>query len=244
MPAITSLRRSPLGTSAFVTLLLTTLTGAVAAALPMAAPATLTLLGRTLEITLVSAGGLLLARNHFALRRALAERSREESEARAAALTDELTGLYNRRGFRTLAEHQLRIARRTGADVLVLYVDVNDFKRVNDRFGHAAGDAALREIGELLCHTVRETDVVARLGGDEFAVLVVDADASTESAVRSRLTNALAARNARRDRAFPLAFSLGVAHLDDARAATLEELVEAADRAMYAAKRRRRARVS
>jgi diguanylate cyclase (GGDEF)-like protein len=164
--------------------------------------------------------------------------------ARTEAITDELTGLYNRRGFRALAEHQLRIARRSGADVLVLCVDLDGFKPINDRFGHAEGDRALCEIAGLLRTTVRETDLVGRVGGDEFALLVVDADEATEHAVVGRLRHALTFRNLGVSRPYPLAVSLGAVRFDADRGASLDELLERADAALYEAKRGRTLRIA
>jgi diguanylate cyclase (GGDEF)-like protein len=187
---------------------------------------------------LVSAGALGAAvRSYGVLRRTVRDRTHETTAARAEALTDELTGLYNRRGFRTLAEHQLKVARRTGRDLLLLCVDLDRFKPINDRFGHAEGDRALAEVAAIMRATMRETDVVARLGGDEFAVLVVDADDATEDAVLARLYRAFAQRNAAPGRRYDLSATIGVSRLDRDRAADLAELLEAADASLYGAKR-------
>jgi diguanylate cyclase (GGDEF)-like protein len=132
-----------------------------------------------------------------------------------------------------LAEHQIRVARRSGADVLIVCADVNEFKSINDRFGHAQGDATLRDVAALLRRTVRETDVVARLGGDEFAVLVVDGDADAERAIRARLATALAAHNARPEGPGTLSLAIGVARLDADRGAELDDLLLTADTALY-----------
>ena len=236
-------------TPAFVAILLVTL---IASALPLALPVILpvvraipigTSLGLALSAGAVACGATWLARSYHGMERTARAWAAAEAAARTAALTDELTGLYNRRGFRALAEHQLRIARRSGGDVLLLYIDLDGFKQVNDHLGHDAGDRALREVAAILRHTIRETDVVARLGGDEFAVLVVDADESTEDAVRARLARATAARNALPDRESAVAYTIGRASLDDDRAAELDDLLATADRAMYVAKRGRPARV-
>ena len=181
-----------------------------------------------------------LARSHRTLRLAVLERSRAESIARTEAITDELTGLYNRRGFRALAEHQLRIARRNGTDALLLFVDLDDFKPINDRLGHAEGDRALCEVAALLGGTVRETDLVARVGGDEFVVFVVDADGQTEHAVLTRLQQALAFRNLGVGRPYALSLSVGVSRFDHDRAAGLDELLQRADASLYEIKRGRR----
>ena len=87
-------------------------------------------------------------------------RKREELRLRKASLTDDLTRLYNRRGFLTLAEQQLRVARRQGKDAVVMYADMDGFKQLNDTFGHAVGDRALQAVSRLLQSTVRDCDVV------------------------------------------------------------------------------------
>lgn len=198
---------------------------------------------RMVAAVLALAAIAALTRSHRELRLAVVERARAEATARTEAITDELTGLYNRRGFRTLADHQLRIARRSGGDALLLCVDLDGFKPINDRFGHAEGDRALCEVARLLRETVRETDLVARLGGDEFAILVVDPDAATEHAVVGRLRQALAFRNFGVSRPYALAVSLGAARFDLDRSMSLEEMLRRADAALYAAKRAGKDRV-
>jgi len=172
--------------------------------------------------------------------RDIGERKREEVALRLAALTDDLTGLKNRRGFIALGDHQLKVARRTGCDVLVLYADLDGFKRINDTFGHAEGDRALREIADVLRNTFRDTDVIARLGGDEFTVLLVGGDPSTAETVIERVRAALDARNAVPGRGYALSLSIGVARFDRDRAMSLDDLLSAADMALYASKRRKK----
>ena len=187
---------------------------------------------------LLAVGSLMgLVHSHRSLQAAVAMRTAAEARAKADALTDELTGLYNRRGFRTLAEHQLKIARRTGMDVVVLYVDLNAFKAINDAFGHAEGDRALCEVARLLYASVRETDLVARMGGDEFALLILDADPTTTERVSARITRALARRNASGARPYAISVGIGAARLEDAPAAELDEMLAHADAALYQQKR-------
>ncbi|MDF1504281.1 GGDEF domain-containing protein [Roseisolibacter sp. H3M3-2] len=192
---------------------------------------------RLVELLAASVGLGALVRNYRALQRLLRERMRAEAAARTEALTDELTGLYNRRGFRALADHQLRIARRSGGDLLMLCLDLDRFKPINDRFGHAEGDRALTEVAAVLRATMRDTDVIARLGGDEFAVLVVGADDATEDAILSRLYRALAQRNGQPGRQYLLSATIGASRLDEDRGADLDDLLRTADAALYRAKR-------
>ncbi len=107
------------------------------------------------------------------------ERHQLVSSLRGLSLTDELTGLLNRRGFTTIAQGHLRLASRTGQRFLLLFADVDGLKQINDTFGHHEGDLALARVSEVLRRTFRQSDVVARFGGDEFAILALAAIASS-----------------------------------------------------------------
>lgn len=99
-------------------------------------------------------------------------RKRVEEELKRLALRDDLTGLANRRAFVTVGQQLLRIAERAGETALLAYIDLDNMKAINDRYGHAAGDLALMEMAGLLRRTFRESDVISRLGGDEFCILL------------------------------------------------------------------------
>ena len=115
-------------------------------------------------------GALLVRSIRYAI-----ERNQLQQNLRHLSLRDDLTGLYNRRGFQTLAEQQLKQVRRTRRTLSVLFADLDGLKTINDTLGHHVGDSALIEAGRLLTRSFRDTDIVARFGGDEFAVLLVDA---------------------------------------------------------------------
>lgn len=153
------------------------------------------------------------------------------------SIKDDLTGLYNRRGFLVLAEQQIKVARRSGTSFLVLFVDLDDLKDINDTFGHSEGNRALAEAAEVLRASFRQSDIVARLGGDEFAALAIASTGSDEAAIRSRLRAALATVNAKPDRAYPLGFSVGVLPSSTDGVASMEELLARADALMYAEKK-------
>lgn len=153
---------------------------------------------------------------------------------------DELTGLHNRRGFLRYARVQLDAAALARRPMLLIFVDLDDLKDINDRLGHAAGDRALVDTGTVLKSTFRERDVVARLGGDEFVVLVTDASVVREPDLLARLSARLDALNGRAGREFQLAFSTGVSAFDPANPESLEELLSEADSRMYLDKRRRK----
>jgi diguanylate cyclase (GGDEF)-like protein len=164
---------------------------------------------------------------------------REELRLRKASFTDDLTHLHNRRGFMSLAEQQLRLARRHGKDAVVMYVDMNGFKELNDTFGHAVGDKALVEVAKLLRSTVRDCDVVARLGGDEFTVLALDADGLGARVIQKRIEEQLSRLNASRVLPASLGLTIGHTRVRPSDPAGIAELLSRADQLLYARKRRR-----
>ena len=169
----------------------------------------------------------------------LEEKDRLLAEVRKLTVRDELTGLYNRRGFLTLATQHLKFARRTKRGCWLIVVDVDDFKQINDTFGHPEGDQALVTTAEILTRSFRESDIVARPGGDEFAVLAVHTDDDSASTVTKRLTETLSQYNGQAGRRYTLAFSVGVVRFDPTSPCSIEELFRRADEALYAQKRRR-----
>ena len=155
-------------------------------------------------------------------------------------LRDELTGLYNVRGFNLLAGQSLRLAQRAEVPFSVLFIDMDNLKRINDELGHNAGSATLSETAKLLTATFRDADVIARLGGDEFVVAgQFNHEAVAASALR--LQDLAAARFSDAYGKFPLSLSIGYATSADNRFDSLRELVARADQAMYDKKRRKKA---
>ncbi|MBK8249102.1 MAG: GGDEF domain-containing protein [Gemmatimonadetes bacterium] len=169
--------------------------------------------------------------------RDVTERHQREDTLRALSLMDELTGLYNRRGFLTLAQQQLKLARRGQRELVLLFVDMDDFKEINDRFGHSEGDVALRRTAAILQHTFRDSDIVARLGGDEFVVLASDIAHGTGPLIVERLRAELQLRNEREGYPYRLSFSVGLATFDPERPPEIEELLATADAMLYEQKR-------
>jgi diguanylate cyclase (GGDEF)-like protein/PAS domain S-box-containing protein len=164
------------------------------------------------------------------------ERERVSRQLERLALKDDLTGLHNRRGFVALAQQQLQTARRRKAGMTLLYLDLNDLKPINDRFGHAEGDRALKVVGELLAGTFRASDVTGRVGGDEFCVLLTDGDVRDHAMALVRLEDAIERRN--RDlHPWKISISAGHAAFDPERPEGVEELIRAADQSMYMQKR-------
>jgi len=167
------------------------------------------------------------------------ERNRLHAALLDMALVDDLTGLYNRRGFLTLATRDLRLARRGDETLLVAFADLDDLKSVNDTSGHAVGDRALRDTAGVLRQTFRESDLVARIGGDEYAVLVRHAKPETAGVLGERLKRQLREFNRRAGRPFQLSISLGFAWHKASTLDTVTGLLDRADRALYRDKRRK-----
>jgi diguanylate cyclase (GGDEF)-like protein/PAS domain S-box-containing protein len=172
--------------------------------------------------------------------RDLTERQRLQAELRRMSVTDDLTGLNNRRGFFMLAEQEMKLARRLKKDLLLVFVDLDDFKSINDTHGHQVGDQALAETAEILRTTFRESDVLARLGGDEFVALAMFSPEETDDVIETRLHQTLAEHNARPSRKYALSISTGVARFDARNVQSLAELMAIADDALYEQKRARK----
>ena len=162
------------------------------------------------------------------------------------SLTDELTGLYNRRYFaQILAREQGRTARY-GNDLSVMMIDIDHFKRYNDKNGHPAGDRLLQRFAERLLSSARQTDIVARCGGEEFLILMPDTDIDMAAHLAERIRKDI--------EAYPFAFqeaqpngnitvSIGCAHLGSAGSPTDVDIIESADQCLYLAKNNGRNRI-
>ena len=161
-----------------------------------------------------------------------------EATIHELSLRDELTGLYNRRGFYVLAEQAFQLAQRTRASFSVLFFDMDNLKQVNDEFGHDIGSELLKEMSVLLVQTFRKTDVIGRIGGDEFVVAGESNDPEMTNVVL-RLNEAVAQANNLPKRQYPLSFSMGSMASEKGTTATLEDLLSQADAIMYEEKRRK-----
>jgi diguanylate cyclase (GGDEF)-like protein len=157
------------------------------------------------------------------------------------AIGDELTGLSNRRGFEMLGERLLAAARRLDLPVSAIYADLDNLKPINDRYGHEAGDKALRDTGVVLEASLRASDLIARLGGDEFCALLIGADSDAAPVLATRVEQSLEAHNEISTDPYELAMSLGIAEAPLGDDIALWDLVAAADAAMIAAKRAKKA---
>ena len=172
---------------------------------------------------------------HYAI-----ERQKAQSRLQNLTLVDELTGVYNRRGFMTIAHQQTKLAQRTQSPWVIIFADVDGLKKINDTFGHPEGDQVLREVARLLKSTFRESDVIARIGGDEFAVLAFAATETLANSFTRRLQTMVDTVNATPGRRYRLAISLGIAHYDPLNPRRVEDVLAQADAAMYKQKRRQK----
>lgn len=183
--------------------------------------------GRLVEAAVVAllliAGGALVLMNR-----------KREAALESVALRDELTGLYNRRGWFVVAEHELERARRAHSARVLLFVDLDGLKQVNDKLGHREGDRAIADAAAVLQSASRSSDIIGRLGGDEFVLLLGD-DGQAEGA-RRRMSAALDEHNARSGAGFELRLSIGAEVWFPDEACSLDELVRRADEEMYAEK--------
>lgn len=163
-----------------------------------------------------------------------AGRRRTLQQERRLSRTDDLTGLVNRRFFRELLLQEVSRARRYGRSFTLLYLDLDDFKRINDQYGHEAGDAVLRLVAAVIRRTCRAYDVAARQGGDEFLVLLPETDAAAASIVARRLQARMAAELDAGEGG--VSFSIGMVTVSRGKS-TAEETLALADELMYAVKR-------
>ncbi len=169
----------------------------------------------------------------------LAAMVEHELAAVQLATLDPLTGLANRRGFMLIAEQALRYCRRQRVPLTLIYLDLDEFKQINDTYGHAEGDRALAAFAEQLKATPRDMDVVGRLGGDEFAILLVQATVEQAEGVVERLQAGLEAADKAAGRPYAIAFSYGIVAFEAKRHPRIEDLLAVSDERMYDLKRSR-----
>lgn len=165
------------------------------------------------------------------------ERHKLRMELSLVSLTDELTGLNNRRGFVALAGQELRTGLRIGKGAFLAYVDMDGMKQINDTLGHGAGDRAIVDLAAVLKDTFRESDVLGRLGGDEFAVFGLNEPGEDGLGFVKRLRENVARFNQESDRPYALAISVGIVHCLPGEFRGLDVLMTEADRRMYSEKR-------
>ena len=149
------------------------------------------------------------------------------------SLIDELTGLYNRRGFTTLVENRLKIELRKKTECTLLFLDLDGLKLINDTLGHIEGDRAIKSISRILQESFRGSDILARLGGDEFAVFPIESKSDSDEIIINRIQNNIASFNESNSHKFNLSASIGIAHSNPGKPVILSELIDQADSLMY-----------
>ena len=163
-----------------------------------------------------------------------------EEDLRALSLTDELTGLYNRRGFFTLTDQLLKLARRQKQGIFMLYADIDNLKEINDTFGHKEGDMALIETADILKKNYRESDIIARIGGDEFVIIPIGTTGDNIDIITSRFEKSIEIYNSKSKREYNLSLSYGLAYYDPENPCSIDELLTQADKIMYEHKRHKK----
>jgi len=165
--------------------------------------------------------------------RDITDQKNMEEHLRSLAVTDDLTGLYNRRGFALAAEQELRHAFRRKEELTLLFFDIDNLKMINDTFGHIEGDKVIKSAAMALRSIFRESDIVARWGGDEFVVLALDVPNGRVPVLLERLEKGLKQYNELNADSYALMFSLGIANYDSEKPFNLSEMVRIADKMMY-----------
>ncbi len=165
--------------------------------------------------------------------RDITEKVHLREKLRIQSITDELTTLYNRRGFLSLVEHKVKFAKRNKKGMLLFFVDVDDMKCINDTLSHNHGDCALVGVSNILRDTFKENDVIARIGGDEFAILSMDVSERDAEKFINRLLNNQKKYNDKNNYPFNISMSVGAAYFDPENPMSIGELMARADRLMY-----------
>lgn len=172
--------------------------------------------------------------------RDITEASRLRKELEQMSLTDDLSGLYNRRGFSIMAERMIPQAKRLSCHLFVLFADIDSLKSVNDTFGHREGDKLICQTATLLRQSFRETDIVARIGGDEFAIMGMINENFIPGKLVARLEGAIQRFNDSKQNKSIFSLSLGTESFDPNSSEPLEHILRKADLLMYANKNRKR----
>ncbi|WP_416306574.1 diguanylate cyclase [Neptunicella sp. SCSIO 80796] len=170
----------------------------------------------------------------------LAAMAEQELIAVQLATLDELTGISNRRGFINLAEQSLKMSIRHQYPVSLIYFDLDHFKQINDKHGHAEGDKALKNFAHLMQETFRESDVFGRIGGDEFVVLLVNSSETVAKETLWRFQQSLADYNANSNRQYELLCTSGLVNCTADKDSSIQSMLDEADKLMYDKKQSRK----
>ncbi len=171
--------------------------------------------------------------------RDITEKKQMEEKLRTLSIVDDLTGLYNRRGFFTLTQQQIKVADRTKKSMLLFFIDLDKMKQINDVLGHQEGDKAIVEVAKILKEVFRESDIIGRIGGDEFAILAIDTTDETKDVLMKRLDDYLDDCNREEGRNYQLSLSIGISRYNPEKPSTLDKLMAQADMLMYDEKKKK-----
>lgn len=174
------------------------------------------------------------------LLRDLGDLAEQELASIHLATIDELTQICNRRGFKSLATHALNLCKRLKKTASLFFFDLDLFKEINDRYGHAEGDRALIGFSKILQETFRESDIIGRLGGDEFVALLTNAERTESQLILKRLDRVRTEFNRREARGYDILCSVGMVDFDPHRHQSIDDLLQDGDRLMYAQKQIKR----
>jgi len=163
-----------------------------------------------------------------------------EEKLKKLAHYDTLTGCCNRGHGLSLLEQQIKTANRKKNPILLLYLDVDDFKHINDAFGHQEGDKVLKEVAKLFKYTLREVDSICRVGGDEFLLIFPESSLNDVPRIRERLNKNLEKLNKKLNRPYKIGFSIGLSHYNPSNPLSIEELIRIADENMYKEKKKKK----
>jgi two-component system cell cycle response regulator len=165
------------------------------------------------------------------------ERNVLQESLRAQSFTDELTKLYNRRGFLTLTEQHINLSLRLKQGFHLFYIDLDHLKEINDTYGHLQGDEAIRQAAQCLRDSFRNSDIIGRIGGDEFAVLAVNTGENQGVILKKHLNDTLTNYNSKKNHPYAISLSIGIAYFDPEKDLSIDHLLERADRELYQSKR-------
>ncbi len=163
-----------------------------------------------------------------------------QEKLREMSITDELTGLLNRRGFFAIAQQQLKVAKRVKGKMALVFADMDDFKSINDKLGHQKGDEALAAMADIFRRSFRDSDLIARISGDEFVLLLLDTHEDNFDIIFRRLQMNIDSFNVQTGGLFILSLSIGMALYDYSRPCSIDELLKLADKRMYDQKQRKK----
>ncbi len=170
------------------------------------------------------------------------EKQRLLTKISTMSFEDELTGLYNRKGFFSLAGQQVKTAKRSKNEMSLLFADLDNMKLINDTLGHEEGDRALIATARILKDCFRESDIIARLGGDEFVILMIECGKENSIVLKNRLQEIIVEHNKSDELSYDLSLSTGLAHYEPGKPSTLEILLKQADKMMYEQKKSKKSK--